>query len=150
MSKLSQTLASEAAQQDFDKRTSLSEETREDIYLMGYNFYQNGKYNEATGCFSLLVLSDSKLPKYWMGLAASQQMNKKFQEALTSYAFAAELDKADPRPLFHTAECHYALRSTTEALDALNTAEKLANAKSDEQDLLSRILVLRKGWSEKK
>lgn len=146
MSTLSQT--QNAALRDFDKRTSLSEETREDIYLMAYNFYQNGKYNEASGCFSLLVLADSKLPKYWMGLAASQQMNGKYEEAMSAYTFASELDQNDPRPHFHKAECYFAQQKINEALQSLDSAEALAKAKNEEQDLLPRISILRKGWKK--
>ena len=64
------------------KMASLSEDTREDLYAMGYHFYQHGKYGEAAGCFSLLVLADVDTQKYWMGLAASQQMSKKYDKKI--------------------------------------------------------------------
>lgn len=122
---------------------SLSEPTREDLYTMGYNFYNHGKYDEAASCFATLALSDSSNAKHWMGLGAAQQMNKKFEEALGAYSFAALTDVLSPRPSMHAAECFFALKRIPEGLAALEAAEILAQAKEEDHCLLSRLAAMR-------
>lgn len=131
---------------EFATMTTLSEDTREDLYTMGYHFYQHRKYGEAAGCFSLLVLAESKISKYWIGLAAAQQMSKKYDEAMTSYAFASQLDEQNPRPYFHLAECFFALQKSEEGLKALDRAEEMVEAKQEYEELRSRISVMRERW----
>lgn len=131
----------------FNKSASLSKETCASLYSMGYNFYKNGKYSEAAGCFSFLVLADSNSPKYWMGFGSSQMMTGNYEEALTSFGLASELDVHNPQPHFNAAECFFALQRGALALKALDNAEQLAKANNNNQDLLSRITALRESWS---
>jgi len=134
----------------FNKSASLSKNTCEDLYSIGYHYYKNGKYSEAAGCFSLLVIADSNSSKYWMSFGASQMMMGNYQEALTSFALASEIDVQNPQPHFNAAECFFALNRKEEGLQALKNAEKLAKAKDENQELLSRIIALRLTWSKNK
>lgn len=73
-----------------------------------------------------------------------------YQEALTSFAFASEIDTDNPQHHFNAAECFFALHRIAEGLQALKDAEKLAQAKEENKELLSRIKALRMTHSNKK
>ncbi len=98
----------------------------EAVYSLGFNFYNTGRYDEAEKVFKFLVLFDHLNPKYWMGMAALQQVKKNYDGAITSYGFASFLDLHDPKPQYHAAECFLAKGDTENALSALEALKQYA------------------------
>lgn len=88
--------------QDF---TSLTPESMEVIYMIGYNQYNAAKYDEAERIFQLLAVLNHFDRRYWTGLAASRELQKKYDEAIKAYGFLAMLDLEDPQPPLLMARC---------------------------------------------
>ena len=97
------------------------------FYAMGYNFYQAGKYDDANKIFRALCLFDSLVPKHWLGLGATLQMQKQYEQAAEVYGMCATINVEDPRASFHAAECFIALNDREKAIAALNTVVELSS-----------------------
>lgn len=97
----------------------LNDETMEAIYALAYNLYNGGRYKESETLFQFLSFHDHLEPKYFMGLGAARQMNKKYESAVEAYGIAGFLNMEDPLPAFYAAECHLALGNLDLAESAL-------------------------------
>lgn len=126
----------------------ISKDSEKELYSMAYSFYNNGKFQEALDCFLFLVRANADTVKYWIGFAATHQRLKNYHEAIGAYAVAALLDAENPQIHMYAADCFFALNDGTQALDALKTAESLANGQEKYHLLLSRIALLRSAWKE--
>jgi type III secretion system low calcium response chaperone LcrH/SycD len=96
----------------------------ETIYASAYSLYETSQYSQAGDIFLQLIFSNSFEQKYWRGLAASRQMESKFEEALHAWSLVALLVEQDPLPHFYAAECFISLKNKEEALIALLAAEE--------------------------
>lgn len=77
---------------------SVSSDTMQDIYKLAYDFYHQGKLNDAESLFRFLCIYDFYNPEYAMGLAAVYQLKKNYAKAIDFYALAYSLAKEDYRP----------------------------------------------------
>lgn len=120
----------------------------EEAYLYAYVFYEKGHYEESSQIFSLLTCVSTANPTYWMGLGASLQMLKRYEEAIDAYAAAAVLEDSDsdPFPHLHAAECFYSLKINEKALQALESAEIIAKNEPKYQKLCTQINLLKSVW----
>ena len=84
-------------------------------YATALGFYENNRLDDAEKLFQLLCLLDHYEPRFFMGLAACRQQSGQYEQAVESYSYAALLDSNDPRPPFHSAECHLAIGNSPEA-----------------------------------
>ncbi len=134
-----------------EKIADFTDEMVEEIYSFAYAYYGEGSYKEAETIFRVLTALRIKSPKYWKGLGATFQMQKKYEEAIESYGWAALHDNSflDPYPHFHAAECLYSSGNIPKALMALRSAEAVAK-KNSFQSLLAQIRYLQKIWKEQK
>lgn len=77
------------------------------------------------------------------------QMLKQYENAIAFYSLASVMDRTDPRPTFHTAECLIALGRMEEAIDALtivieqSAASEYAALKIRAQGLMDLWLAAR-------
>ncbi|MEJ5301204.1 MAG: SycD/LcrH family type III secretion system chaperone [Thermodesulforhabdaceae bacterium] len=107
-----------------------SDEQMEAIYAIAFNLYQGGKYKDAVEVFTWLGMMNPFVSKYWMGLGASLQMLKDFNNALNAYAVAAITSKPeDPVPHLHAGECYLGLGDKEEALKAFTMASDFSKNK---------------------
>jgi len=118
--------------------TQLTPESMEVIYLVGYNHYNAGKFDEAEKVFRLLATLDHFERKYWKALAAAREGLRKYEEALQAYGYLGVMDLHDPYPPFQAARCFMALGKTAEAESGLraaifNSAEKPEHAELHQQ-----------------
>lgn len=93
----------------------VSADTIEHIYTVGYNFFQSGKIEQAAKVFQLLSMLDHYQARFFIGLGAARQELGEYLQALDAYSYAALVDVNDPRPPFHSAECHLKLEQLTKA-----------------------------------
>jgi type III secretion system low calcium response chaperone LcrH/SycD len=101
----------------------LSDDDVEAIYSVGHSLYLAARYGEARPVFNWLVLLNPYKGKYWLGLAACQQVMKDYKAALTAYALAAMTSAPrDPVPHFHAGECSLALNNPADAAKAFAMA----------------------------
>ena len=120
----------EAAAKGFAKMGTIREikgitnSEMEAVYSMGYSFYTTGRYQDAEKVFRFLVLFDHFEKKYWTGLGAVYQVQKRYNEAITAYGYASFLDLKNPKPQYLAAECFAALGDRENALSALSALEE--------------------------
>lgn len=87
----------------------ISCEQMDSLYAFAYEFYEQGRLDDAERFFHFLCIYDFYNPQYWMGLAAVQQLKQNHQKAIDLYAVAFAQGKNDYRPMLYTGQCHLAL-----------------------------------------
>ncbi|EHV9685636.1 SycD/LcrH family type III secretion system chaperone VcrH [Vibrio parahaemolyticus] len=120
----------------------VSAETIEHIYAVGYNFFQSGKIEQAAKVFQLLSMLDHYQARFFIGLGAARQELGEYLQAIDAYSYAALVDINDPRPPFHSAECHLKLEQLTEAESGFYSAKEMSAGKSQYADLHQRAGIM--------
>lgn len=98
----------------------------EAVYSLGFNFYRTGNIENAEKVFKFLVLFDHFCAKYWTALGAVLQVRKRYEGAITAYAYASFLDIHDPKPQYLAAECYLARGERDNAASALAALDEFA------------------------
>ncbi|EIV8642934.1 SycD/LcrH family type III secretion system chaperone VcrH [Vibrio parahaemolyticus] len=120
----------------------VSADTIEHIYAVGYNFFQSEKIEQAAKVFQLLSMLDHYQPRFFIGLGAARQELGEYLQAIDAYSYAALVDINDPRPPFHSAECHLKLEQLTEAESGFYSAKEMSAGKSQYADLHQRAGIM--------
>ncbi|CAH1200151.1 Low calcium response locus protein H [Vibrio harveyi] len=120
----------------------VSADTIEHIYAVGYNFFQSGKVEQAVKVFQLLSMLDHYQARFFIGLGAARQELGEYLQAIDAYSYAALVDVNDPRPPFHSAECHLKLEQLTEAESGFYSAKEMSAGKSEYADLHQRADIM--------
>ncbi|OHX38962.1 CesD/SycD/LcrH family type III secretion system chaperone [Vibrio parahaemolyticus] len=120
----------------------VSADTIEHIYAVGYNFFQSGKIEQAAKVFQLLNMLDHYQARFFIGLGAARQELGEYLQAIDAYSYAALVDINDPRPPFHSAECHLKLEQLTEAESGFYSAKEMSAGKSQYADLHQRAGIM--------
>ncbi|NWJ67620.1 SycD/LcrH family type III secretion system chaperone VcrH [Vibrio parahaemolyticus] len=120
----------------------VSADTIEHIYAVGYNFFQSGKIEQAAKVFQLLSMLDHYQARFFIGLGAARQELGEYLQAIDAYSYAALVDINDPRPPFHSAECHLKLEQLTEAESGFYSAKEMSAGKSQYADLHKRAGIM--------
>jgi len=84
----------------------VSSDMMDGIYAYAYQFYQQGRLEDAEAFFRLLCMYDFYNPEYPMGLAAVFQLKEDHARAIDLYALAFSLSKQDYRPMFYSGQCY--------------------------------------------
>lgn len=105
----------------------ISDESMEELYRIGYNLYNGGRPQDAESMFQYLCILNHWQKKYWMGLAAARQVQKKYSEAIDAYSMAGLLEITDPNVPFQAAICHLSLGNVEIAIHALEGVLELAD-----------------------
>lgn len=93
----------------------VSNETMQGIYKLAYDFYHQGKLNDAESLFRFLCIYDFYNAEYIMGLAAVYQLKNNYAKAIELYALAYTISKNDFRPMFYAGQCNLMLRQVVQA-----------------------------------
>lgn len=120
----------------------ISADTIEHIYAIGYKFFQSGKVEQAAKVFQLLSMLDHYQARFFIGLGAARQELGEYLQAIDAYSYAALVDINDPRPPFHSAECHLKLEQLTEAESGFYSAKEMSAGKSEYADLHQRSDIM--------
>jgi type III secretion system low calcium response chaperone LcrH/SycD len=136
-----------AANSHPDQAISFSPDSLEAAYSIAYDFYRNGKFEDAKAFFRLLTIANSFERKYWMGLAACCHMLKLYPEAIDCYSAAALQDPSDPYAHWHAAECFFHLEDLNKAQEALSSALKAAQDNDSHHPLIPQLSLLAETWS---
>ncbi|MFM2594772.1 SycD/LcrH family type III secretion system chaperone [Vibrio harveyi] len=120
----------------------VSADTIEHIYAVGYSFFQSGKVEQAAKVFQLLSMLDHYQARFFIGLGAARQELGEYLQAIDAYSYAALVDINDPRPPFHSAECHLKLEQLTEAESGFYSAKEMSAGKSEYADLHQRADIM--------
>lgn len=122
--------------------SGLNDKTMETTYSLAFNHYNGGKFDEAAKLFQFLCVFDPYKPKYWMGLAASRQMLKEYEAAITAYSMAGILKMDDPKPALYAADCYLVMGKKELATKALTAAAHWAGRKEEYKDIHHRATSL--------
>lgn len=87
----------------------ISDEHMHSLYAFAFQFYEQGRLDDAQKFFHFLCIYDLSNSHYWMGLAAVHQLKDDHQKAIDLYAIAFAQGKNDYRPMLYTGQCHLAL-----------------------------------------
>lgn len=87
----------------------LDDAQMDNLYAFAYQFYEQGRLDDAQRLFHFLCIYDFYNPQYWMGLAAVHQLKRDYAKAVDLYAVAFAQGRNDYRPLFHSGQCQLAL-----------------------------------------
>ncbi|EGR0147769.1 SycD/LcrH family type III secretion system chaperone VcrH [Vibrio alginolyticus] len=128
----------------------VSQDTIEHIYAVGYNFFQSGKIEQAAKVFQLLSMLDHYQARFFIGLGAARQELGEYLQAIDAYSYAALVDVNDPRPPFHSAECHLKLEQLTEAESGFYSAKEMSAGKSQYAVLHERAGIMLEAVRNKK
>ena len=93
----------------------VSNQTMHDVYKFAYEYYHQGKLDDAESLFRFLCIYDFYNPEYPLGLAAVYQLKKNYSKAIDFYALSYTLSENDFRPMFHAGECNLMLRRSVQA-----------------------------------
>jgi type III secretion system low calcium response chaperone LcrH/SycD len=93
----------------------VSNEIMDSLYAYAYDFYKQGRLDEAATFFRFLCIYDFYNPEYIMGMAAVHQLKKEYHQAADLYAVAFALAKYDYRPMLYSGQCLLALRRVHKA-----------------------------------
>ncbi len=96
------------------------DEDVEALYTIAHKYYTVDSYEEAEPLFMRLVLARATNSAFWKGLASSQQMLKKYREALVAWGMCAMLNPDDLSNHLFGAECLINLELLQEAVKALD------------------------------
>ncbi len=88
------------------------------IYSYAYEFYNQGRLDDAEVFFRFLAIFDFYNPDYLMGLAAVYQLKKRYEKALELYALADALNKGEKnyKPVFYAGQCNIMLKKPEQAI----------------------------------
>lgn len=88
------------------------------IYTYAYEFYNQGRLDEAEVFFRFLAIFDFYNPDYLMGLAAVHQLKKRYEKALELYALADALNRGEKnyKPVFYAGQCNIMLKKPAQAI----------------------------------
>jgi type III secretion system low calcium response chaperone LcrH/SycD len=87
----------------------ISDEHMSSLYAFAYEFYEQGRLDDAEKFFHFLCIYDFYNSQYWMGLAAVHQLKQNHQKAIDLYAIAFAQGSNDWRPMLYTGQCQLAL-----------------------------------------
>lgn len=93
----------------------LPDGTMDDVYRLAYEFYNQGKLNDAESLFRFLCIYDFYNAEYAIGLAAVYHSKKDYSKAIEFYALAYSLSKDDFRPIYYAGKCNLMLRHAVQA-----------------------------------
>lgn len=115
----------------------------EKFYGYGFAQYGSGNWAEAIEVFRLLCTRRPLEPRFWFALGAALQETASYEDSLHAWAMAALLQKEDPYPHFHAAECCFSLSLLDDAFKALEEAD----SRSDSfHPLKEKIALLKERW----
>lgn len=105
----------------------IPEDTMQGIYAYAYDFYNQGRLDEAETFFRFLSVYDFYNADYIMGLAAVYHLKKKYEKAAELYTLAFILGKQDYRPLFHAGQCNLMMNKASAALSCFESVLESSN-----------------------
>lgn len=138
----------EVSAPDFNDSLGLQAADHEVIYNLAYSLYQQTRFAEAERAFGLLCLSAPNSERFWLGLAASRQLQKNYHTALLAYRMANAINAENPTTALHSAECYLAAGLIEQTQQSLDEASRCSDRSDSPATLRDRIDVLRQALQQ--
>ena len=123
----------------------MSDEALETQYAVGFDLYNEGRYEEATNAFTSLTILNPYEPRFWFALGAARQQAGDHEEALQAYLFSSAIDEENAQPLLQAARSLEALNNLDEARQFAAQAVEVAGAGELGAEAQSYLQQLQKG-----
>ena len=104
----------------------IPEDMMQNLYAHAYQFYQQGKLDNAETFFKFLCMYDFYNTDYFMGLAAVYQLKKHYQKAADLYAVVFAMKDDDYRSVFYAGQCQVMLGEKVKARRYFELIEELS------------------------
>ncbi len=138
-----------AGETTYQIELGLTDEELEAMYMVGFNFYNQERYEDAKKTFALISVLKPTEYKYAFALASAHRMNGDFENAILGYFAAAGLSPTNPTPFVHMAECLIHLDDLIGAKENLERAIEIAGDNEDYQDLKNRAQIMLQNLKKK-
>ncbi len=113
------------------------------LYSHAYTLYGVGSVSDSRVLFEQLTTLQPLSERMWMGLAASLQVEKNYDEAIRAWDMVTVLKSHDAMPYIHIAECYFCCGKPALGLKALKAAKKHATKAG-----IGKIIALEAQWNE--
>ncbi len=102
--------------------SGMTSDMLEDVYRRGLEHYERAELEDATLCFTYLVMHQPWDRRFHMALGSALHWQEEYQSAVNFYGYALALDARDPGPYFRMAQCLLQLGDTEVATEMLEFA----------------------------
>lgn len=96
------------------------------IYSYASELYSAGKYDDASALFFFISQLNPRDPRFTFGLAASFHKLKRYGDASVYYLMSTTVDRENPLPYFHAADCFIQLNQPEAAIVMLDNTLALS------------------------
>lgn len=105
-------------------RTTLgiNDDTMEYLYAYGHRQFSLRKYESAEKIFQMLYMLNPLDSRYALGIAASYQMDKKYEQAIGWYLALSTIDESSPLPFYYMSDCFLKKLENKASLEYLKKA----------------------------
>jgi type III secretion system low calcium response chaperone LcrH/SycD len=134
--------------QSLSSLLNISDGLLEELYRLGYNYYNQGKYKEALTLFYTLTGVAPQNDRYMFALAASFHQLKDYQSAAFGFTVAYSLNLKNPLPVYYAADCLINIKQFEEAIVILDKAIEVSADQGEYQALKQRCILLKKSLIE--
>ena len=87
----------------------------EDLYSLGYMYYERGNFKEAIIFFVIISRYCQLEKRSWMGLAATFEQARIYEKSISSYREVVLLNPKNSQTYFYISLCYQLLGNKTEA-----------------------------------
>ncbi|KAF3999339.1 type III secretion system translocator chaperone SicA [Glaciimonas immobilis] len=126
----------------------ISDEQMDELYGVAYDFYHQGRLDEAEKFFRFLCIYDFYSPDFLMGLAAVYQLKGAHQKAADLYAVAFAQGKDDYRPMLYSGQCQLAMGKSGKAKQCFKAVVANASDESIKKIANAYLMALQEGRSK--
>ncbi|WP_345829413.1 type III secretion system translocator chaperone SicA [Erwinia sp. HDF1-3R] len=98
----------------------IPDDVMENIYAHAYQYYKEGRLDEAENFFNFLCMYDLKNPDYFIGLGAVNQLKKNYIKACDFYSLAYVMSEDNFNPVFHSGQCQLLMGNVIKALQCFD------------------------------
>lgn len=123
----------------------LGENIWETMYGFGFRNFINAQYELAEYWWTQTCLFDSARDRNWIALGVACKRQRKYEQALNAFSLAVHNGSTNPWAPLHAAECHLQLHRPRQASLALDEVEAWAANSDDQELILKRAAMLRRG-----
>lgn len=106
---------------------NLNDEFLESLYSLALQYYRTGNWMNAATVLRSLIALDPLNPKFSLALGMLLHRTKNYPQSIIAYRLSSMLDKTNPIPYFHVADCYMKLNEKEKAVEALEKVIELAS-----------------------
>ena len=116
-----------------------SKDKLEAVYAIGYQFFNQGKYEKAMRLFGFLLIHEQSDRRFFIAFGTCLQMLNAPDEAIKYLSIASVWEPSDPAPAVKIAECLLSLNRSSEAYELLKKIDEEFGSLSQFKEISARV-----------